>query len=57
MIDRADERVKKLFTFHFLGRKYAMTRARDEMIASVRIHDYDVDSPEVRSKCCSIFNE
>lgn len=41
--------MKKLFTFQFLGRKYAIIRVRDEMIESVRNHDYDDSSWEARS--------
>lgn len=51
MIFSADENVKKLFNFHFLGRKYAMKRAQQEMVNSVKSHNYDSSSLEAKSKC------
>lgn len=44
----ADENVKKLFNFHFLGRKYAMKNAQQEMVGLVKNHNYDSSSMEVK---------
>lgn len=51
---RANEEVKKLFTFHFLGRKFAMKRAQEEMVNSVKDHKYDRQSLGSKSKLCAL---
>ncbi|XP_065201771.1 small ribosomal subunit protein uS15m [Planococcus citri] len=48
-LETANEYVKSLFTFHFLGRAYAMNRARQEMVDLVKDHKYDN-----RSLACQI---
>lgn len=45
--DKCNDLVKKLFTFQFLGRRYAVKRAITEAMESVQNHKYDRDSLEV----------
>lgn len=45
----ASDSVKRMFTFDFLGRRFAQKYIKESMIASVRNHEYDDDSLEAIS--------